>query len=458
MRTKSYSPEQIYNILKGVFLLKEKNFSKIKNKTALIGIIGMGYVGLPLAMEFARKGFQVVGFDTDINKVNDLNKKRNYIKHLDFANLPERNLISATNDMYKLMDMDVVLICVPTPLNKNREPDLKYVIEAAKNISTYFKRGQLISLESTTYPGTTEEVIYPLLSEFNHLRAGEDYFLAYSPEREDPGNKHFNVKNTPKIVGGMTKGCLEVATLLYQQIVNDVVPVSSLKVAEMTKILENTYRCVNIALVNELKMICDKMGIDIFEVIEAAKTKPFGFNAFYPGPGLGGHCIPIDPFYLTWKAKEYDVYTKFIELAGEINAQMPEYVVKRTMEELNDRGKTLKDSKILILGMAYKKDIDDDRETPAVKIIDLLIKRGAEVDYNDPFITYFIGGRHYPHIKIESINLSYETIKNYDCVILVTDHTDYSTDVYLKDIILSSNLIIDTRNVFDINLENVVRA
>lgn len=343
-----------------------KLIEKIKTKKAKVGIIGLGYVGLPLAIEFCSKGFSVTGFDIDEKKIEMLKGKRSYIKHVDFQRLLENwQNFTPTSDFSKLAEMDAILICVPTPLNKNREPDMTYVFNTGRTIAKYLREGKLVVLESTTYPGTTEEDLRPILEE-SGLFAGKDFYLAYSPEREDPGNKEFTTPKIPKIVGGYTEACLNVAKILYEQIVERVIPVSSPKTAEAVKLLENIYRAVNIALVNELKILFDRMGIDIWEVIEAAKTKPFGFQAFYPGPGLGGHCIPIDPFYLTWKAREYDFHTRFIELAGEINTSMPYYVVEKTIEALNAKGIPVSNARILILGLAYKRDVDDPRESPAL--------------------------------------------------------------------------------------------
>lgn len=418
---------------------------KISEKQALIGIIGLGYVGLPLVLRFGQVGFKILGFDSDVQKVEKLNKGKSYIKHISgegILKLRQSHQFEATTDMRRLSEPDVLLICVPTPLDVNREPDLQYVVKTTELIAAVMRPGQLISLESTTYPGTTDEVMLPLLPK--NQRVGQDYYLVYSPEREDPGNAQFEVRTIPKVVGGMTPACLEVGVALYSRIIDKVVPVSSTRAAELSKILENTYRAVNIALVNELKMLCLRMGIDIFEVIEASKTKPFGFQAFYPGPGLGGHCIPIDPFYLTWKAREYDFSTRFIELAGDINANMPYFVVTRLMEILNEQGKALKNSKILVLGLAYKKDIDDNRESPSMKIIEILKEKGAEVDYNDPHIPQCSGMRHYPGLDLISVQLNDAVLRAADCVLLVTDHSAYDYEW----IAAKAKLIVDTRNAF----------
>ncbi|MEG8947065.1 nucleotide sugar dehydrogenase [Rosettibacter firmus] len=444
---------------------KKELLEKIKSKKAVIGIIGMGYVGLPLGLTFAKKDFFVLGFDIDDNKTVLLNSGKSYIKHIDakiIKELVDKKKFEATSDFTRLPECDAIIICVPTPLNEHREPDMTFVENTAKTIQKYLRKGQLISLESTTYPGTTEELLLPLFesapnvrlpitnsSEFitnnQKLIVGKDFFLAFSPEREDPGNKDFSTSTIPKIVGGVTKACQEVAVSLYNQIVTKTVPVSSPRVAEAAKLLENIYRSVNIALVNELKMVFEKMNIDIWEVIDAAKTKPFGFQAFYPGPGLGGHCIPIDPFYLTWKAREYEVNTKFIELAGEINTFQPYHVVEKAIEVLNEHHKTLKGSKILILGVAYKKNIDDMRESPSLKLIEILRDKGAEVDYNDPYLPKLPPTRKYKYDLI-SVELRKDLIRLYDLLILATDHDDYDYDFIRKH----AKLILDTRNAFKI--------
>jgi len=426
---------------------------RINEKKAKVGIIGMGYVGLPLAIKFSEAGFEVYGFDIDEKKIKYLSEGESYIKHIDDLEIKKiLNNFYPTSDFSKLSDVDCIIICVPTPLNKYREPDMSYVFSTAETIARYLRKGQLISLESTTYPGTTDEDLRKIL-ETSGLKAGEDFYLAFSPEREDPGNKEFSISKIPKIIGGYTEKCLDVAVALYSHITIKTVPVSSTKVAEAAKILENIYRAVNIALVNELKVLFDKMGIDIWEVIEAAKTKPFGFQAFYPGPGLGGHCIPIDPFYLTWKAREYDFQTRFIELAGEINTSMPYYVVNKTIEALNANGKTIKGAKILILGVAYKKDVDDMRESPALKIIILLQEKGADVDYNDPHIPEIPPLRKY-QLKMKSIALTKENLSSYDAIIITTDHSVYEPDFILEN----AKLIIDTRNLIKNKNSKVVKA
>lgn len=420
---------------------------KIKNNSAKIGVIGLGYVGLPLVIEFCKKGFHVTGFDVDPKKVEALKKGKSYIKHISSKLIADcAKSFTPTADFSKLSDMDCIIICVPTPLNKYREPDMTYVFNTTATLAKYLRRGQLISLESTTYPGTTDEDMRAIL-EKTGLKAGKDFYLAFSPEREDPNNKDFSTSTIPKVVGGYTPKCLKVAKALYDTIVIKTIPVSSTKVAEATKLLENIYRAVNIALVNELKMLFDRMGIDVWEVIDAAKTKPFGFQAFYPGPGLGGHCIPIDPFYLTWKAKEYDFSTRFIELAGEVNTNMPYYVVRKASDALNSSKKALNGSKILVLGVAYKKDVDDKRESPALKIMELLQSEGATVQYHDPFVPHCKSLRHYPEIDMASTKLTSQTLKKADLVLLVTDHSalDYSfIEKYAR-------LIVDSRNVFEKN-------
>lgn len=416
---------------------------KISEKKATVGILGLGYVGLPLAREFAEAGMKVLGFDIDKKKVKTLNAGRSIIKHVPHSQvkkLVNSKLFSATCNMSRLKGVDAILICVPTPLTQNREPDMRFIQSSCETIGRYIRKDQLIILESTTYPGTTRDLMRPIL-ERSGLKAGKDFYLAYSPEREDPGNKNFTTKTIPKVVGGFTKRCLDVACALYETAIVNTVPVSSLEAAEATKILENVYRCINIAMVNELKVVFDRMGIDIWEVISAASTKPFGYNAFYPGPGLGGHCIPIDPFYLTWKARQYGIPTRFIELAGEINTDMPYYVVSKTMEALNDRRKSMKGSKVLVLGLAYKKDIDDLRESPSIALIELLRAKGAKVDYNDPYIPKTSKQRQHD-LKMVSKKLSPKMLASYDAVVISTDHSDYD----YKEIVRHAKLVVDTRN------------
>ncbi len=431
---------------------------KIKNRDVKVGIIGLGYVGLPLAREFLNENFSVLGFDIDNRKVEKINSGESYIKHIpsDFIKkYVNQGKLEATSDFSRLKEVDAILICVPTPLGEHMEPDLSYVLSTTETISRFLRKGHIVVLESTTYPGTTEEEMLPIL-EKSGLKAGEDFCLGYSPEREDPGNKKYTTKTIPKVVSGINEKCLEIIKTLYDQIVEQTVPVSSPKVAESTKLLENIYRAVNIALVNELKMIFDRMGIDVWEVIEAAKTKPFGFQAFYPGPGLGGHCIPIDPFYLTWKSREYDLPTKFIELAGEINTFMPYFVLDKTIRALNKIGKSIKGAKILVLGVAYKPDVDDMRESPSLKVIDLLQKEGASVDYNDPYIPEIPETRKYK-FEMKSVPLTPENISSYDAVIITTDHSVYDYEMIEKN----ARLIIDTRNALKkkgVTNGNIVKA
>lgn len=418
---------------------------KILAHEALVGIIGLGYVGLPLLMEFCRAGFPVLGFDLDKNKVEALLKGTSYIKHIPSSQVLECNMtdrFEATTEFSRIRDVDVILICVPTPLTTQREPDVSYIINTGEMILPNLRKGQLIILESTTYPGTTREVLKPIL-ERNGLVAGKDLFLAYSPEREDPGNPVYSTSKIPKVVGGCSPESLEVADALYAQIVVKTVPVSSLEVAEAVKLTENIFRSVNIAMVNELKTIYTRMGIDVWEVIEAAKSKPFGYMPFYPGPGLGGHCIPIDPFYLTWKAREYECSTRFIELAGEVNTAMPGYVVNVLIDGLNQHKKSLNGARILILGLAYKKDVDDMRESPSLKLIEEIRKKGALVYYYDPFIPVVPLTREHAELSGEkSIEWDEKTISGYDAVLIATDHTD----VNYSELVEASQLVIDTRN------------
>lgn len=408
-----------------------------------VGIIGLGYVGLPLARAFASAGTKVIGFDVDASKVTKLNSGQSYIKQIPHAVVAEMNGrgFSATADFSRLKDADAILICVPTPLTDAREPDLTYVVKSAEAISKHLRQGQLVVLESTTYPTTTRNIVLPVL-EKSGLKCGQDFYLAFSPEREDPGNQSFSVSSIPKVVGGMDERSTDLACQLYATIVPQVVRVSSPEVAEACKVLENTYRAVNIALVNELKVLYDRMGIDVWEVIEAAKTKPFGFQAFYPGPGLGGHCIPIDPFYLTWVARQYGMATRFIELAGEVNTSMPAYVIQRVGDALNERSKSIKGSQIAILGMAYKKDVDDPRESPSFELAELLLSKGAVVTYNDPHIPALPKMRHYPDLHLASQSLSPQYLEAQDCVLIATDHSAYDYEMIVKH----SRLVVDTRN------------
>lgn len=423
----------------GAAELKEK----VNARTAKIGVCGLGYVGLPLVGAFRRAGFEVWGFDIDDRKITALQEAKSYIKHIDFAELKkaiDQGSFVPTSDFAKINVPDVILIAVPTPLTKTREPDLTAVRGTCEQIAKGLRKDQLVVLESTTYPGTTEEVCLPIL-ETSGLTAGKDFFLAYSPEREDPGNPKFQTSTIPKVVGGFDPPSLEIAQAVYGSIIEKVVPVSDMKAAELCKIFENTFRAVNIALVNELKQMCMNMGIDVWEVIDAAATKPFGFMPFYPGPGLGGHCIPIDPFYLTWKAREYDFSTRFIELAGEINTRMPYNVVDGLMHLLNDRQRAMHGAKILVLGIAYKKDVDDVRESPALKIVDLLQEEGAIVTYNDPHCPVMKKTRHFDH-GLTSVDLTPERLAENDAVLILTDHTTYDWDFITQH----AKLVVDTRN------------
>jgi len=416
---------------------------KIETRKATIGVIGLGYVGLPLVREFTRGGAKVIGFDVDPKKVRMLKAGRSYIAHIPSETVKDMvrsGLFDATTDFRQLKKADCILICVPTPLTKMREPDMTYIEATARTIAQHLRKGQLIVLESTTYPGTTREVMLPML-EKSGLKAGRDFYLAFSPEREDPGRKDYATKTIPKVVGGYDRNSLKAACACYEIAIDTVVPVSSCEAAEACKILENTYRCVNIALVNELKMLFDRMDIDVWEVIRAASTKPFGFTPFYPGPGLGGHCIPIDPFYLSWKAREYGQTTRFIELAGEINVGMPEYVVNKLMHALNGRGKALKGSKVLVLGLAYKKDVDDMRESPSLELIELLREAGADVDYNDPHIPKAPPTREHK-INLSSVPLTAGNLRKYDAAVISTDHSAYD----YQFIVDNARLVIDTRN------------
>jgi UDP-N-acetyl-D-glucosamine dehydrogenase len=423
--------------------LAEQLFSRLELRTAQICIIGLGYVGLPLAETFAWGGYPVTGFDIDAEKVKKLKMGESYIGHISserVAELVGTGRFEPTSDPKCFADVDVIIICVPTPLTETREPDLSYITRTGETISKYIRRGQLIVLESTTYPGTTEDLLLPIL-EKSGLKAGKDFFLAFSPEREDPGNPNYSTRTIPKVVGGMDATSGKLAVALYEPIVTGVIPVSGTRVAEACKILENTYRAVNIALVNELKVVFDAMGIDVWDVIAAAKSKPFGFQAFYPGPGLGGHCIPIDPFYLTWVARKFGVHTRFIELAGEINTSMPLYVVNRIAESLNEFGKPIKGSRVCLLGVAYKKNVDDPRESPAFEILELLEKRGAFVSYNDPHIPRLPAMRHH-QIRLESEPLTEAFLGSQDCVVIVTDHSAYNYEWIVRH----APLVVDTRN------------
>ena len=506
---------------------KEQLLRKIENKTAVVGIIGLGYVGLPLALEYANKGINTIGFDIDERKIPILMEGKCYIKHISVDSIKKAigsRKFEATCDFSRLTECDAIIICVPTPLDHHREPDLSFIVNSGKMVAQYIRPGQIVTLESSTYPGTTEEILLPLFERKNDelkvlsdelkekkitdplgmtagagdasagsatltasplgmtmkvgdkegalrqdfdksqsiaqsdssFKVGIDFFLAFSPEREDPNNPNFSTSTIPKVVGGVTPACLEIACKLYDLVIVKTVPVSSARAAEATKLLENIYRSINIALVNELKMVFDRMDIDVWEVIEAAKTKPFGFQAFYPGPGLGGHCIPIDPFYLTWKAREYDINTKFIELAGEINTYQPYYVVEKSLEALNGKGKTINGSRVLILGASYKKNIDDMRESPSLKLIEIFESKGATVDYSDAYVPKLPATRKYNYEK-ESVGLTVENIKGYDLIVLSTDHDNFDYMLIAEN----AKLIVDTRNAFErheLKGENVFKA
>ena len=417
----------------------------LASERATVGVIGLGYVGLPLSLTMADAGKQVVGLDVDAAKVEALTRGESYIRHVSAEHIASRvgTKIRPTTDFAALESCDAILICVPTPLTEGREPDLSYVEGTARSIAEHLRPGQLVVLESTTYPGTTDEVVRPIL-EKKGGKVGKDFFLAFSPEREDPGNARFNTRTIPKLVGGVTPQCGELAAALYESFLDRVVRVSSARVAESAKLLENIYRSINIALVNELKMLFERMNIDVWEVVEAAATKPFGFTPFYPGPGLGGHCIPIDPFYLTWKARHYDFSTRFIELAGEINTAMPYWVVDRATQALNERQKALSGARVLVLGVAYKKDIDDLRESPALKVIEILESRGAKVSYNDPYVPSLRAKRlrHYETFDLDSLPLDEKLLADADCVLIATDHGAYDYDWIVRH----ANLVVDTRN------------
>lgn len=431
-----------------------KLINSLKNNSAKIGIVGLGYVGLPLMLRFIEEGYKVVGFDIDEHKVGLLNKGQSYIEHIhgDKIKWAVENGFEATLDFKKIADVDAIILCVPTPLNKYREPDLSFVLNTVDSIVPYLRSGQIVSLESTTYPGTTDEELKPRI-ESKGLKIGEDVYLVFSPEREDPGRGDFTTKTIPKVVGGHTKNCLEAGIALYGKVINQVVPVSSTKAAEMTKLLENIHRAVNIGLVNEMKIVCDKMGIDVHEVIDAAATKPFGFVAYRPGPGLGGHCIPIDPFYLTWKAREYGVHTRFIELAGEINSAMPSYVLKKIAKAMNERKKSINGSKILVLGISYKKNVDDMRESPSVFLMEKLRDEGAEISYSDPHVPVFPKMREH-HFDLKSVELTPAKLSEYDCVVLATDHERFDYNLIIKN----AKLVVDTRGKFRDELPNLVKA
>lgn len=441
----SASPDQPHHV---------ELLQRLRDRQALIGVVGLGYVGLPLCLTYAETGYRVLGLDIDQTKISAIQDGRSYIQHIDGSRVQQaRSLgrLEASIDFARAAEADALILCVPTPLNQYREPDLSFIRDTMAALLPYLRPGQVLSLESTTYPGTTEEELRPLV-ERQGLVIGESFFLVYSPEREDPGNDHFNTATIPKVMGGSTAACSEVGVALYEQAISEVVPVSSTRAAEMTKLLENIHRAVNIGLMNELKPLADRMGIDLYEVIRAAATKPFGFVPYYPGPGLGGHCIPIDPFYLTWKAREYGMHTRFIELAGEINTAMPAYVVQKTVDALNDMGKPLKGSRVLVLGIAYKKNVDDMRESPSVEVMELLRARGADVHYSDPFFAAFPPMRRHA-FALTNTPLSAEVLADFDVVILATDHDAFDYDL----IEANSRLLIDTRGRFA-PADRIVRA
>ena len=435
--------------------LKNQLLNKLTHKTAKIGIVGLGYVGLPLMLRYVQVGFNVLGFDVNKGLIENINNGKSHIEHIpskDLRSALDASLLEATEKMARINECDAIILCVPTPLNKSNEPDLSFVINTLDSLLPYLKEGQIISLESTTYPGTTEEEIVSRVEDLG-FQIGQNFFVIYSPEREDPGNLNFNTSNIPKVCGGHTENCAEVGIFLYEQAIEKVVKVSSTQVAEMTKLLENIQRAVNIGLVNEMKIVSDKMGIDIFEVVDAASTKPFGFAPYYPGPGLGGHCIPIDPFYLTWKARKYGVHTRFIELSGEINKAMPQYVVDKLIEGLSKSEKKIANSKILILGIAYKKNVDDVRESPSVQIMEILKERGAYFEYSDPHVSKFPEMREHK-FDLESIDLSENTLSKYDAVILATDHDKFDYDLIKNH----SSLVIDARGRYREEFSNLIKA
>lgn len=434
--------------------MKARLIDSLNTKNAVIGIVGLGYVGLPLLMRYCDVGYKVVGFDIDHGKVEKLLDGKSYIEHIPDASVSRALTqgFEATTDFSRASQVDALILCVPTPLNKYREPDLSFVMNTVEALAPYMRKGQIVSLESTTYPGTTDEELRPRIERFGHT-VGEDIFLVFSPEREDPGNAHFTTNTIPKVCGGCTPNCLDAGLALYGQVIDRVVPVSSTRAAELTKLLENIHRAVNIGLVNEMKIVADKMGIDIHEVIRAAATKPFGFVAYYPGPGLGGHCIPIDPFYLTWKAREYGVHTRFIELAGEINSSMPDYVVAKISSALNDARKSVAGSRILVLGIAYKKNVDDMRESPSVALMERLRDLGAEVSYSDPHIPVFPRMREH-NFDLKSVTMTPDVLASYDCVLLATDHDRFDYDMILQH----SPLIVDSRGRYLEPADHIVKA
>jgi UDP-N-acetyl-D-glucosamine dehydrogenase len=434
--------------------MKSELVAKLDGRAAVVGIVGLGYVGLPLTLSYSEAGYKVIGFDIDQSKVDALRAGRSYIEHIvpqSIAAAIERNF-DPTSDFSRASEVDALILCVPTPLNKYREPDLSFVLNTVEALLPHLRKNTVVSLESTTYPGTTEEELRPRIERCG-FKVGEDVFLVFSPEREDPGNPNFTTRSIPKVCGGCTKDCLEVGIALYRQVIDKVVPVSSTRAAELTKLLENIHRSVNIGLVNEMKMVADKMGIDIHEVIRAAATKPFGFVPYYPGPGIGGHCIPIDPFYLTWKAREYGIHTRFIELAGEINSSMPDYVVAKVASALNRKSKSINGSDILVLGVAYKKNVDDVRESPSVFLMELLRDQGARVAYSDPHVPVFPKMREH-HFDLSSVTLNAEMLAGFDCVLLATDHDKFDYDL----IKASSQLLIDCRGRYSEPAKHIIKA
>ncbi len=435
-------------------MIETRLIERINNKSSIIGVLGLGYVGLPLVMRYAEIGYKVVGIDIDQKKVDMLNQGVSYIEHIASEKIGSTldTGFKATTDFSSISEIDVLILCVPTPLNKYREPDLSYVTDTTDAVIPYLREGHVLSLESTTYPGTTEEELLPRM-ESSGLTVGTEIFLVYSPEREDPGNPNYTTRTIPKVVGGHTAACTKVGEAIYKQAIDEIIVVSSTKTAEMTKLLENIHRAVNIGLVNEMKIVADRMGIDIHEVIRAAATKPFGFTAYYPGPGLGGHCIPIDPFYLTWKAREYDLNTRFIELAGEVNTNMPRWVISKTMDALNDREKSLKGAKVLVLGVAYKKDVDDMRESPSVELMELLEEKGALVEYSDPHVPVFPQMREHS-FDLSSVEPTPENIAQYDVLLIATNHSAFDYEMFQKQ----AQLIIDTRGVYSQIAENIIKA
>ncbi|MCB6182153.1 nucleotide sugar dehydrogenase [Leeia sp. TBRC 13508] len=434
--------------------MKQELLNRIASKEAKIGIVGLGYVGLPLMLRFAEVGYKVLGFDIDTSKVDALMAGKSYIEHIsaDAIATARAGGFEATTDFSRADEADTLILCVPTPLNKYREPDLSYVLNTTDALVPYLRKGHLVSLESTTYPGTTDEELLPRM-ESRGFKVGEDVFLVFSPEREDPGNPNFTTRTIPKVCGGVTEACLEVGVALYSAVIDRVVPVSSTRAAEMTKLLENIHRAVNIGLVNEMKIVADKMDIDIFEVIRAAATKPFGFVPYFPGPGLGGHCIPIDPFYLTWKAREYGLHTRFIELAGEVNSSMPDWVVSKVAAALNTRKQAINGSRVLVLGIAYKKNVDDMRESPSVFLMEKLRDLGAEVAYSDPHVPVFPKMREH-HFELSSVELTAEALASYDCVLLATDHDRFDYDL----IKVNAKLIVDSRGRYQTPFDHLVKA